>query len=165
MIMANLVVFLLLAAFWGSVSSCRSEKRESAFAEKGSMTESMAQPAAPPSLTPPKNSVKSKKWTGATELLGVGLGADGKLIAVKFRMDSREARGLQQGNVYVVDEKTQRAYRQVTVMPKVGPLISRPKLPGQTGYAMLTNAPEPLQAGAVVTVMLGKYKQEHVRVQ
>jgi hypothetical protein len=153
---------LLLVAAWGTAYSCRSERREYSSA-RSSIVE--PQPAAHQISAPPKKSVKSKKWSESAELLGVELGVDGRLIAVKFRMDSREARRLQQGSVYVVDENTQRAYRQVTVMPKLGPLISRPVRPGQTGYAILTNVPEPLRAGAIVTVVLGKYKQEHVLVQ
>jgi hypothetical protein len=47
----------------------------------------------------------------------------------------------------------------------LGPLISRPATAGQTGYVMLVNAPTRLNPGAVVTVVLGKYKQKHVLVQ
>ncbi len=50
-------------------------------------------------------------------------------------------------------------------MPKIGPLIGRPKVAGQAGYVMLMNAPPYLQPGALVTVVLGAHEFEHVPVQ
>jgi hypothetical protein len=49
-------------------------------------------------------------------------------------------------------------------MPTVGPLLGRPKEPGQIGYVMLVNAPPGLHPGSIVTVVLGDCKQEHVTV-
>ena len=47
----------------------------------------------------------------------------------------------------------------------IGPLIARPKEDGQLGYVMFMNAPQPLQPGSRVTVVLGNFKQEHVVVK
>ena len=55
-------------------------------------------------------------------------------------------------------------YREIPVTPGVGPLISRPKKQGQSGYVMLKNAPQRIPEGSVVTVVLGSYRQEHVLV-
>jgi hypothetical protein len=122
-------------------------------------------PARAASSLPSKTNVKSVEQKKGTELRSVGLGLYGGVIAVQFRMPPREARLLQQGNVYVIDEKTKQTYRQVPVVAKLGPLITRPKQEGQIGYVMLVNAPVPLKEGAVVTVVLGDYKKEHVRVR
>jgi hypothetical protein len=139
----------------GAASAPRQEARPAA----------AASPSRPVFPSLPRHRVTSAKWKGGAALLGVGLGVDGRLIAVRFRMGTQDARRLQQGNIYVIDETTKNKYCEVPVMPKVGPLISRPKQAEQVGYAMLVNAPVPLKAGAVVTVVLGNYKQEHVLLQ
>jgi len=97
-------------------------------------------------------------------VVAVGLGADGKYIAVHFRAPPKLARRWQAGMLYVVDEHTRGVYASVPVVPVVGALLGRPQSAGQIGYVMLINAP-PLAAGATVTVVLGSFKQTHVRIQ
>jgi hypothetical protein len=99
------------------------------------------------------------------EVLQVGFGSDGALISVAYKAAPAVARKWMQGTVYLTDEKSGEKYGEVPVMPKVGPLLGRPKEYGQVAYIMFVNGPVPLQAGDVVTVVLGDYKQEHVKVR
>jgi hypothetical protein len=99
------------------------------------------------------------------DLLGVGFAADGGFIMVQFRAPPKVATKWWQGSISVTDEATGTVYNEIPVMPIIGPLIGRPVEVGQLGYAMLVNAPTPLQIGAVVTVVLGDYKFEHQTVQ
>jgi hypothetical protein len=158
-------ILALLVLVLGTAVSCNSPDTKPAGARETPKAELKVPPAKPAPAAPPENAVVSAKWKGGAELLGIGLGLDGGLIALRFRMKPQEARLLRQGQVYVIDETTRRAYREVPVMPKLGPLISRPKQAGQVGYAMLVNAPAPLKSGALVTVVLGNHRQEHVLVQ
>jgi hypothetical protein len=95
--------------------------------------------------------------------VSVGLGADGKYIAVNFKAPVKLARRWWPGMLYVVDERTQKVYDGVPTVAILGPLLGRPKVAGQTGYVMLINKPA-LAAGARVTVVLGSFKKRHVRV-
>jgi hypothetical protein len=130
-------------------------------------TAAAGEPAPPPANPQPVpvNAVLSAKWNGATELLGVGFGAEGGFLIVRYKALPRTARRFRQGNVFVIDEASGRAYREVAVAPKIGPLIARPRLQGQAGYVMLVNSPAPLRKNSVVTVVLGEYRQQHVLVQ
>jgi hypothetical protein len=100
---------------------------------------------------------------GAT-LLGVGMAGDGAYVAVSYRAPVALARTWIQDSVYVVDEKTQLVYKDIPIMPVIGPLIGRPGQDGQPGYVMLQNYYQVLRAGSVVTVVLGNYRREHVTV-
>ena len=64
----------------------------------------------------------------------------------------------------MTDESTQTVYDDIPVVPVLGALFGRPVEDGQIGYVMFANLP-PLAAGAQVTVVLGGFRQEHVRVQ
>jgi len=101
----------------------------------------------------------------AVELVGVTLGTESGLIMVQFKAPPQVARQWQQGNVYLTDEATGTIYNEVPVAPIVGPLFARPKYAGQLGYVMFVNPGNSLREGALVTVVLGKYKQEHVTVK
>jgi hypothetical protein len=101
----------------------------------------------------------------SVELVGVGFAVDGGMIIVQFRAPPRIARDWFQGSCWVVDEGTGAIYNDIPVMPIIGPLIARPKENGQLGYVMLMNAPQPLQPGSRVTVVLGDFKQEHIVVE
>ena len=99
------------------------------------------------------------------ELLGVGFGAEGNLIVVSFRTSPAVAQEFWPGVLSVVDEATGTVYNEVAVMPIIGPLIARPKEPGQAGYVMFANPPPGLPPGALVTVVLSHFRQEHVVVE
>jgi hypothetical protein len=99
------------------------------------------------------------------EVTGVGFAGEGGLILVRFRAPPEVTEQWWQGSVVVTDEATGAVYNEIPVMPKIGPLIGRPKVDGQIGYVMLVNPPPYLQSGAVVTVKLGNYTFEHVSVQ
>ena len=103
--------------------------------------------------------------TGSIEVIWVGFAGEGGFIHVQFAAPPEVAENWWQGSVYVVDEASGAVYNEIPVMPKIGPLIGKPKLAGQAGYVMLVNAPPGLRPGAMVTVVLGDFKQEHIVVQ
>jgi hypothetical protein len=98
------------------------------------------------------------------EVLSVSFGADGTLIMVEFKASRKAADDVWPGRVSVTDEGTGTVYSGVSVMPIIGPLISRPKNTSQTGYVMLNNIAPGLPPGALVTVTLGDFQKEHVQV-
>lgn len=102
---------------------------------------------------------------GAVELLGVGFAAEGGFIIVNFRAPPAVVQGWWQGLVSVTDEASGMIYNEIPVMPVIGPLIGRPVEAGQIGYVMLTHNPPSLRYGSLVTVVLGEYKFEHVKIQ
>jgi hypothetical protein len=101
----------------------------------------------------------------AVEIQRVTYGAEGAYIVVYFTATPEAAQTFWPGVLWVVDEASGAVYNEVPVMPIIGPLIARPREKGQPGYVMLVNAPVPLQPGALVTVVLGEYKFEHVPIQ
>lgn len=127
-------------------------------------------PAANRPTTSPRPTALTEEGSEGTvaqtvEVLRVGFAAEGGMIHIQFRAPPEEAEKWWQGSVQVIDEETREMYNEIPVMPKIGPLIGRPKRQGQLGYAMLTNTPPYLQPGAVVTVVLGDYTFEHTPVQ
>lgn len=122
-------------------------------------------PVSSTSASPTVGADSTGKDEPRVAVLGASIAADTGLIHVEFVSSPRVARGFYQGNVYVVDEATGAKFNEIPVMPKIGPLIGRPKQDGQAGYVMLVNAGGRLRPGAVVTVVLGSFKQEHVPVR
>jgi hypothetical protein len=123
------------------------------------------QPAASPRPTPLSEEEAEETVPQTVEVLRVGFAGEGGMIHIQFRAPPAEAAKWWQGSVSVTDETSETVYNEIPVMPKIGPLIGRPKREGQLGYVMLTNTPPYLQPGAVVTVKLGNYTFEHVQVQ
>jgi hypothetical protein len=101
----------------------------------------------------------------AVEVLAVDFAAEGGMIMVRFLAPPEEAEKWWPGTVSVMDEGNDVVYREIPVLPKVGPLIGRPKVAGQPGYVMLVNAPPYLEPGVLVTVELGSHRFEHVPVE
>jgi hypothetical protein len=99
---------------------------------------------------------------GAT-LMSVGFGAEGAYIDVSYKAPPALARLWMQGDVFVVNEKTGVVYADTVLMPVVGWLFQRPTDPDQVASVMLVN--HGLKTGDLVTVVLGKYKREHVIVK
>jgi len=99
----------------------------------------------------------------AIQVLSVQIAVDGAMVIVNFKAPVSVARSWFQGSVFVVDEATGDVYANIPTLPSVGPLFGRPKEDGQVGYVMLANVPG-LGPGAVVTVVLGEFKKEHVVV-
>lgn len=95
---------------------------------------------------------------------GIGFAADGGYIMVQFKASVSQSQLWQQDYIYIVDEATRGVYKDIPIMPVVGPLIGRPSKEGQTGYVMLLNYYQGIKNGSVVTVVLGNYKREHVTV-
>jgi len=108
---------------------------------------------------------KAEGAAGAVELVGVGFAAEGGFIAVQFKAPKEISDKWMQGNVYVVDEATGAVYDDIPMMPILGPLLARPPRTDQLGYVMFKNlAGHGLKSGDLVTVVLGNFKQEHVKV-
>ena len=103
--------------------------------------------------------------TKEVKVMGVGFAGEGGFIMIRFLAPPEEAEKWWQGSVTVTDEASGDQYIEIPVMPKIGPLIGRPKQDSQIGYVMLINAPPGLQSGALVTVTLGNYRFEHVPVE
>jgi hypothetical protein len=103
--------------------------------------------------------------TDTVTVASVGLAADGGFLIINFQAPPQVATRWYQGAVSLTDEATGAIYSEIPVMPVVGPLFGRPVEPGQPGYVMLVNAPNRLQVGAKVTVVLGDYRFEHLLVQ
>jgi hypothetical protein len=123
------------------------------------------QPSASPIPTALSEAKPAEMAPQTVEVLRVGFAGEGGMIHVQFRAPPEEAAKWWQGDVQVIDEETQSMYNEIPVMPRIGPLIGRPKRQGQLGYVMLSNIPPYLESGAVVTVVLGNYTFEHVPVQ
>ncbi len=111
---------------------------------------------APPLATP------TEEISHTVKLLGLSFGANNNLLSVQFLAPVATVQRWQQGNMYLLDEATGEKYEEIPVMPVVGVLFARPTVDGQPGYVMFTNLPVPLQTGAVVTVVLGNYRWEHI---
>jgi len=70
---------------------------------------------------------------------------------------------LTQDYIWVVDEQTRVVYKDIPMMPKIGPLIGRPAHEGQGAYVMLLSYGT-VKPGAIVTVVVGNYKREHIKI-
>jgi hypothetical protein len=99
------------------------------------------------------------------QLLGVNLGNDTGMITVGFKAPFKLADTWQQGSIFVVDETTGIIYDNIPVMPIVGPLFGKPAEEGQPGYVMFYNYYAGVKAGALVTVIMGRFRREHVVVK
>lgn len=97
-------------------------------------------------------------------LLRVSFGNDGQLIYVQFLAPPEVARNWQQGFLYVIDEETGTQYADIPVAPVLGPLLSKPIRDGQPGYVMLINTNMSLGGNRYLTVVLGEYRWEHVKI-
>lgn len=103
--------------------------------------------------------------SNAVQVLSVVMAAEGGFVLVNFMAPPEVVSTWYQGSVWLEDEATGALYSEIGVVPVVGPLFGRPVDPGQPGYVMLVNAPNPLRPGAVVTVVLGDYRFEHIRIE
>lgn len=98
-------------------------------------------------------------------LFGVHIGGDGGFINVEFTAPPPIVAKWYDGSVYVIDELTGIKYKDIPVMPVIGPLFAKPKIAGQGGYVMFYNLKNAIKPGSVLTVVLGDFKAEHVIVQ
>jgi hypothetical protein len=99
------------------------------------------------------------------EVLGVTLAIEDKYITILFDAPPKVAQEWGQGRVSVVDEATGTVYSEIPIIPNAGPLIAVPLEDWQVGHVALVNAPIPLSTGALVTVVLGEYRFEHLTIQ
>ena len=111
-------------------------------------------------VTTPPTVVAQATVSIPIEVLSVGFAAEGGMIQVRFRAPADVADRWLQGSVYLIDETTGAEYKEIPVMPRIGPLFGKPIRDGQPGYVMLINGPELLQPGANVTVVLGNHVEE-----
>jgi len=110
-------------------------------------------------------SLTDQEAVQTVEVVSVGLAGEGGLIIIRFLAPVKVAERWWQGSVSVEVESSDEIYNEIPVLPRVGPLIGRPKIDGQYGYVMLVNSPPGLQSGSLVTVVLGDYRFEHIVVE
>jgi hypothetical protein len=103
--------------------------------------------------------------TASIRLMRVGFAANGEYIHVEYFAPPVLISQWRQGLFSVIDETSGEVYNEVPVMPIVGPMIGRPVRPEQMAYVMLVNRPPLLQPGAIVTVVLDKFRFEHIVVE
>jgi hypothetical protein len=103
--------------------------------------------------------------TASIRLVRVGFAANGEYIHVEYFAPPALISQWRQGLFSVIDEGTGEVYNEVPVMPIVGPMIGRPVKPEQMAYVMLVNRAPLLQPGALVTVVLDKFRFEHIVVE
>lgn len=119
-----------------------------------------------PTETPVETLAASPQVTpGGVQVVDVTTAAEGAYIMVEFRAPARVVKSWYQGKVSVIDESTHAVYAEIPSVGAIGPLISRPAADGQLGYVMLLNTPSPLKKGAMVTVVLGDFRQTHLIVR
>jgi len=94
------------------------------------------------------------------ELFSVTVGANNEMIGVNYTAPPQLAQRWIQGDVFVVNEANNRVYRDTVLMPVVGWLFQRPAAFGQIASVMLIN--NGLKNGDQVTVVLGKYRRQHI---
>lgn len=99
------------------------------------------------------------------EIVGVEIAANGAYIMVRYKADPHLAETWYQGQMFVVCEETGITYQDIPIVPKIGPLIGKPKQAGQLGYVMLLNNQPQLASGNHVTVILGNFQQYSVPVK
>jgi hypothetical protein len=98
-------------------------------------------------------------------LLGAGIAEEGEMIIINFKGPTKLIQSWNQGNVYIIDEATRIGYDQIPVAPVIGPLFGKPLEEGQPGYVMLNNFDHGIKSGSVISIILGKYKREHIIVR
>jgi hypothetical protein len=103
----------------------------------------------------------------SVELLGVKASSEIGFIEVSFKADTATSGKWFQANntMYVIDETNGREYREIPVMPKIGPLVGRPLTRDQVGFVMFMNRDFSIKPGSIVTVVLGEWMKEHVKVE
>ena len=110
--------------------------------------------------------VQSEPDPDGARLAGVSFGAEGIYIDVSYTCPPELAQKWLQGDIFVVDEKSGTVFKQVAQVPVIGWLFQRPMTPEQSASVMLVNSYHGfrLEPGDTVTVVLGKYRREHIVV-
>jgi hypothetical protein len=103
--------------------------------------------------------------SAGVQVVDVTTAAEGAYLMVEFRAPVRIAASWMEGTVYVIDENSGTIYNGIPSVGSIGPLFDRPKTDGRMGYIMFSNTPVPLGPGAMVTVVLGNFKQVHMKIQ
>jgi len=68
------------------------------------------------------------------------------------------------GPVYIKDENTGKM-ATVASVPKIGRLMTQRTKVGNSAYLLLGNPDNSIKAGSLVTLVIGEYRKEHIRVQ
>lgn len=95
-------------------------------------------------------------------LVGVSFAADNSMISVTYSAPPELAKNWIQGDIFVIDETTGAIYRDTVIVPVIGWLFQRPQNANQAVSVMLNN--RDLHSGAIVTVVLGKYKRLNYQI-
>ena len=118
--------------------------------------------------TLPKNAKKQHFATGGVDSLKVRRTTSGTLIRFSYRVvDAERAKGLndKQAKPYLISH-TSRAVLQVPVMDKVGALrqAGSPRA-GQEYWMLFSNKGDVVKAGERVSVVIGSYHFDSLRVE
>ena len=118
--------------------------------------------------TLPKNAKKHHLATGGIDNLKVRRTASGNLIRFSYRVtDAERAKGLsdKQAKPYLIAHRS-RAVLQVPVMDKVGQLRQAgPPRAGQEYWMVFSNKGDLVKAGERVSVIVGAYRFDGLRVE
>ena len=157
-VLLHVTLTLSLLAIAGLFSSCQGNVEETPLPSIVSNTQLSASSV---NLDNYKIASSEPDPDGAT-LVSVGFAADNSMISVTYSAPPELAKNWIQGDIFVVEENTGAIYRDTVLMPVVGWIFQRPQNANQSVSVMLMN--RDLKSGAVVTVVLGKYKRLHYTI-
>jgi hypothetical protein len=82
----------------------------------------------------------------------------GDLIHARFQVDSKMKLP---GPIYLQDESTGKIC-VIAVTPKIGPLMSSRKKPGNYAFCVFNNNDDSIKVGSPVTLIVGEFRREHL---
>jgi hypothetical protein len=157
-LLLHIILALALLAIAGIVGSCGQNSEESPLPSIVPNTQASISSV---NLNDYKTTNSEPDPDGVT-LVSVGFAAENSMISVIYSAPPELAKYWNPGDIFVVEENSGKVYRSTVLMPVVGWLFQRPQTQYQSVSVMLTN--NGLQSGAVVTVVLGKYKRLHYKI-
>ena len=155
------IIWLLALAALFVLSGCASEPK--VIPPTDQLVPNVPAPASP---APEMKVAATEPDPDGVTLVAVGFGMNNQYISVAYKAPPAISDQWlpQSGDVYVIDEKTGVTYKDVPMVPVIGPLFERPKNENQLAYVMLVNPSFNIKSGSVLTVVLGNYKREHYTV-
>jgi hypothetical protein len=96
-----------------------------------------------------------------SKYVNVRVSGAGDFLDVRFRVTEH---CLEPGPVYLKDEATGK-YMTVATAPRVGSLMTRRVQAGNNGFLLLHNPDSLIKTGSLVTLGIGRFIQEHIKVE
>jgi hypothetical protein len=90
----------------------------------------------------------------------ISLCGAGDLLNARFKVEDSMRKP---GPIYFKDEKTEKIC-QMTVAPKIGPLMSSRKKAGNSAFCFFNNDEFAVKPGSLVTFVMGEFRKEHIPV-